>query len=114
MRSVSSTFTEKEIETKYKIQDEVIDYIDKTEFDGIPFSDYLKSFNLSVGDVITFDNGYKLLIGNCTPYTQPTKDDGEVVWDYNHWRHHKVVSVEKIYFKDSDYFFTGDDIEYTG
>lgn len=65
-------------------------------FDGIPFSDFLRLKNIAPGMIIHFQNMEEcLIVGNCTPYesVSDSSDDG---WDWDFWKDYKVIKVDYI------------------
>lgn len=82
------------------------------KFDGIPLSDFLKLKDLKPGMKIFLDCDCErriLLVGNCTPFAQPTDDDAGIGWDWNLWKNSKVVEVH--YDQDSDKLLSPFDVK---
>lgn len=82
------------------------------QFHGIPLSDFLKLNKLEPGMKITLDLKTErrvLIVGNCTPFMQPSNSDGEVGWDWDFWKDINVISVK--YDNDSVNCIAPNDIE---
>lgn len=46
----------------------------------------------SLGDKFVHIDGETIVVGNCTPYIQPSEHDGGIGWDFNHPRMEKIVT----------------------
>ncbi len=77
------------------------------ELHRMPLSKAMEKFNFipKVGTLILSEDGRALLVGNCTPFIQPTTSDGGMGWCYDDW--------EDFIIKDilHDYDWEGVDFE---
>jgi hypothetical protein len=76
--------------------------LDMDAYRGMSMAEYLEKGILEPGMVITFQEGTQLVIGNCTPYMQPTRLDGGAGWDYSVWSNLHIAKIQNFGYDSID------------